>query len=162
MAGVPKQLDDAFVVRGIDPRLQKLGAAALHAQELFFSTHVDGELRTMGRNGSDWFAEGESFKVSDYPLTRKAIEEQTVVQMRVGDEGACPKEVDLLEQAGYRSLLMVPIVVRRETVGLLEAYRSAETLFDEREIERAQFIARQLGARLGWLLSSRSRPASKA
>ena len=60
-------------------------------------------------------------------------------------------------ELGCRSLLMVPVVRRGETMGLLEAFSGAERPWTRTEINRARIIANQFAASLGPLPSERSR-----
>ena len=52
------------------------------------------------------------------------LRDQESVQIVVGDPGSDPSEVELLLALGERSLLMVPVVSRGESVGIIEAYRT--------------------------------------
>jgi len=61
------------------------------------------------------------FGLDDYPLTRRVLEKRQTVVVNVDDRGADPAEVRLLRSYGDRSVLMVPLVVGDETIGLLEA-----------------------------------------
>ena len=63
------------------------------------------------------------FPVADYPLSRTVIDRQEAVQAIVGDPASDPREVELLLSLGERSLLMVPVVMRGESIGIIEAYR---------------------------------------
>jgi len=61
------------------------------------------------------------FSLECYPVTVRALREQKPVVVNVDDRGADPAEVALLRRFGDRSVLMVPLVFRDETIGLLEA-----------------------------------------
>jgi len=61
------------------------------------------------------------FGLDDYPLTRRVLEKRQTVVVNVDDRGADPAEVRLLRSYGDRSVLMAPLVVGDETIGLLEA-----------------------------------------
>ena len=58
-------------------------------------------------------------------------------------------------ELGCRSLLMVPVIRRGETMGLLEAFSGAERPWTRTEINRARIIANQFAASLGPLPSER-------
>jgi GAF domain-containing protein len=49
-------------------------------------------------------------------------------------------------ELGHSSLLMVPIVHRGQSVGVLEAFSGAERPWTRTEINRARIIATQFGA----------------
>jgi excisionase family DNA binding protein len=61
------------------------------------------------------------FALADYPMTRRVLEKQTPMVVNVDDRGADPAEVKLLRRLGDQSVLMVPLVFRDRTIGLLEA-----------------------------------------
>jgi diguanylate cyclase (GGDEF)-like protein len=63
---------------------------------------------------------GQVYHLSDYPATRHVLETQEPVQIRVDNPEDDPAERALLEKLGQRSLLMLPLVARGETIGLLE------------------------------------------
>jgi diguanylate cyclase (GGDEF)-like protein len=91
--------------------------------------------------------DGETrFNLSDYPLTREVLERQEAVQVLIGDPGSDPAEVELLLELGHSSLLMVPVVHRGESLGLLEAFSGAERPWTRAEINRARIIASQFAS----------------
>jgi excisionase family DNA binding protein len=61
------------------------------------------------------------FALGDYPLTRRVLKEQTPLVVNADDRGADPAEVALLRRLGDKSVLMVPLVLGGQTMGLLEA-----------------------------------------
>ena len=67
-------------------------------------------------------------------------------QVLVGDPAADPSEVKLLLSHGYRSLLMVPVILRGETRGLVEAMSAKERPWTRMEINRARIVANQLAS----------------
>ncbi len=79
-------------------------------------------------------------------MTERALREQRAFQVMVGDPRSDPNEVELLLEFGCRSLLMVPVILRGETVGLLEAFSGAERPWTRSEINRARIIANQFAA----------------
>jgi signal transduction histidine kinase len=81
------------------------------------------------------------FKLDDYPLTKKVLFENTVIQIHANDPQADPAEVSLMREAGAETLLMLPLVVRDETLGLVEL-ESLEPgrVFTQREIALLQTL----------------------
>lgn len=65
---------------------------------------------------------GKRYKLSDYPLTEKALRERQIVTVRVDNPDADTAEVDLLIQEGLKSLLMVPLVAHDKVIGLMELH----------------------------------------
>ena len=66
--------------------------------------------------------------------------------MMVGDPEADSSEVGFLVSHGYGSLLMVPIVLSGESLGILEAMSEEDRPWTRTEINRARIIANQLAA----------------
>jgi GAF domain-containing protein len=120
--------------------------AELGADEIVISV-VDGEeLVTVGRTGPD--RQLQRFRIADFPATERLLREQDSVQIHITDPDADPSEVELLNELGYRSLLMLPISCAGRAIGLFEAYSAAGRPFSRFEIGRARIIALQVGATL--------------
>jgi GAF domain-containing protein len=64
----------------------------------------------------------------------------------VGDPLADRAEVELMFSLGYRSLLMVPVVLRGECLGIVEAMCHEERPWTRTEINRARIVANQLAS----------------
>ena len=62
----------------------------------------------------------EAYPLSKFPLTRRVLEEQSPAVINAGDPAADPHELRELVRGGDRSLLMVPLVFRGESIGLVE------------------------------------------
>jgi diguanylate cyclase (GGDEF)-like protein len=60
------------------------------------------------------------FEIEGYPETQRVLDEQVAVQITVDDPAADPAEVALLEPEGYRSLVMLPLVAKGQSIGLVE------------------------------------------
>lgn len=75
------------------------------------------EYDAMGRQLADL---GE-FDLAAYPLTKRVIDEQVPMLVNADDRGADPAEVALLKRLDDASSLMLPLVFRDQTIGLLEA-----------------------------------------
>jgi GAF domain-containing protein len=90
--------------------------------------------------------ENEFFSLDDYPWTAKALMEQEAVQVMVGDPNADVAEVELLLSLGFRSMLMVPVIHRGESIGIIEAITTEDRPWTRTEINRARIIANQLAS----------------
>jgi diguanylate cyclase (GGDEF)-like protein len=121
-------------------------AGELHADMISLSAYCSrsGAVETLAESGEP--PENELFSVSDYPATARVLSEQQALQVLVADPEADTSEVELLLSLGYRSLLMVPVINRGETLGLLEAMSTDERPWTRTEINRARIIANQLSA----------------
>ncbi len=102
-------------------------------------------LETLAETG-ETLEDETRFAISDYPLSERVLSEQKAVQVVVGDPDSDPREVELLLELGERSLLMVPVVCRGESLGMIEAYRSEERAWTRSEINRARVVANQFSA----------------
>ena len=65
-------------------------------------------------------ADMPAYSLRDYPLTRRVLDEQITAVVNVDDPHADAAEVAELRRTGDASLLMIPLVFRGETIGLLE------------------------------------------
>jgi diguanylate cyclase (GGDEF)-like protein len=138
------------------------GALALIAAELGSSRicvsayHAsDGVIETLATNGER--SDQTIFPIADFPVTAAVLRDQEVVQTLVGDPGSDPKEVELLLELGERSLLIVPVISRGESVGIIEAYRTDERAWSRAEINRARVIANQFAVVIPTLTAERER-----
>jgi len=77
-------------------------------------------LSDFDRTGRRWPTLGP-YRLADYPLTRRVIEEQTVAQVSKDDPGADRAELAALAVEGDAHMVMVPLVYRGQCIGLLEA-----------------------------------------
>jgi excisionase family DNA binding protein len=80
--------------------------------------------------------------LSDYPLTRQVMDEQTTAVVYVDDPAADPAEVAILRHEGARTLLMVPLVYQERTIGLVEVQdRERRRRFSRQELRLARAVA---------------------
>jgi diguanylate cyclase (GGDEF)-like protein len=124
-----------------------LVAAEIHAERVSLSAFHAAEARveTLAENLQQTDDELD-FTVSEYPLTEQVLRTQVAAQVLVGDPDADPTETALLLRHGLRSLLMVPVVRRGETLGLIEAYSPEERPWTRNDINRTRIIASQFAA----------------
>jgi len=123
-----------------------LMAGELHADKIALSRWLPerGEVETLAE--SDEETRDEVFLLSEYPATAKVIEQQEATQVIVGDPDAEAAEAQLLLRQGYRSLLMVPVVHRGQSLGVIEAMSDEERPWTRTEINRARIIAHHLAS----------------
>ena len=83
----------------------------------------------------------QPYDLNDYPLTRRVLQEHIVIQLHVDDLQADPAEVRLMQESGVKTLLMLPLVVREETLGLVELETvEPGRVFTQREIALLQTL----------------------
>ncbi len=84
------------------------------------------------------------YDLRDFPLTRTVLLEQTTAVVNVDDPDADPAEVAELRREGDRSLLMVPLIVQGDTIGILEVVdQQRSRAYSRQELRLAGAIAGQ-------------------
>jgi len=84
------------------------------------------------------------YPLRDFPLTRRVLDEQVTVVVNVDDPGADQAEVAELRREGDHSLLMVPLVVQGDSVGLLEVVDQRRARrYSRQELRLARAVAGQ-------------------
>ena len=84
------------------------------------------------------------YKLRDFPLTRSVLLDQSTAVVNVDDPDADPAEVAELRREGDRSLLMVPLIVQGDTIGILEVVDQKQSRhFSRQELRLAGAIAGQ-------------------
>jgi GAF domain-containing protein/DNA-binding response OmpR family regulator/HAMP domain-containing protein len=83
------------------------------------------------------------FLAADYPTTADVLRTRQPRAVLISDPQADPAEVALLRELGWRSLLMLPLVMRDTVVGLVEIYDAQERQFTEEEVRLAQALTSQ-------------------
>jgi GAF domain-containing protein len=88
---------------------------------------------------------GHGYLISDYPLTRRVIEERRPHTVFQGDPEADPSEVRLLKELGYDALLMVAIEAEEGAWGLVEVYGDNGRRFEDGDLRVAEQLAGEVG-----------------
>jgi len=78
-----------------------------------------------------------------YPATRAVLEGRRPYVVDVDNADADAAEVAYLREAGHRTLVMVPLVARGESIGIVELFSPRAHAFNDREVELAQMLARE-------------------
>jgi diguanylate cyclase (GGDEF)-like protein len=94
------------------------------------------------RGGADEITEtgGQVYHLADYPVTKHVLETQEPAQIRVESPEDDPAERALLEKQGQKSLLMLPLVARGETIGLLEIVDVEDRVWAQEDVEFCQAL----------------------
>ena len=96
----------------------------------------------------DWGEEEGRYRLEDYPTTAHVIDTQTIGQVIAGDPASDPAELAVLEDAGMRAVLLMPLAVGGTTIALLEIYRLAAQAWTNTEVDRARVLANHIAASL--------------
>ncbi len=83
------------------------------------------------------------FALAGYPETRRVLETQTLSTIDAEDPAADPAEVALLRRDGQRTLVMVPLVAKGETIGLVELCGVGVLRLDARRVDLARAMANE-------------------
>jgi transcriptional regulator with GAF, ATPase, and Fis domain len=146
----PLSLGDVAAALGQVRSHDDLNAAAdmmqrlLHADDVTVSRALPRERAIETLTSHDGLQPGERYRYDDFPTTEHVIAEQVLGQLVVNDPAADDAERQLLAGLGFAALLMVPIISRGETVGLLEVSRRTGRPWTSAEIAHARLLAQCL------------------
>src|SRR4051812_26537637 len=124
-AAIEAELAAAASVAELMRTASRVAAAALDADACAISRILGDVLIELAEFAGDrpTLYLGHGYLISDYPVTRDAIERREPRAVYAPDSDADAKEVALLEELGFSALLMVPICPGGEVWGLAELYR---------------------------------------
>jgi diguanylate cyclase (GGDEF)-like protein len=92
-------------------------------------------------HGENSLAEDEVvYPVADFPSTGRVLRSQLPLQVRASNPRDDPHERALIERLGFRSLLMLALVARGETIGLMEIADVNDRAFTPQDIEFCQAV----------------------
>lgn len=83
------------------------------------------------------------FEVAGFPETLRALERQEVVIIDSRDPAADPAEVELLVRDGNRTLVMLPLVAKGQSIGLVELFSQSALSWDAERLDLAQTMANE-------------------
>jgi diguanylate cyclase (GGDEF)-like protein len=135
----------------LDPRqvadlIAKHLAGAMGVDECAISywDRAAGRVLTLGYYPADRIEELEPhFDVAAFPVTRRVLETQSTVVIDTADPAADPAETHLLQRDGNRMLAMLPLVVKGQSIGLLELMSKTAVQFDENQLALARTMANE-------------------
>ena len=127
-------------------RLARHMALVARADECVLSTWDRADHRVM-TFGSYPVERGRAlepaYDLADFPATRAVLASHEVCVIDIDDPTADPAEVDYLRSLGHRSLVMLPLVVRGDSIGIVELSSARPKAFTDRDVELAQLLARE-------------------
>jgi len=89
------------------------------------------------------------FALAGYPETRRVLETQSMLAIDAEDPAADGAEVALLRRDGGRALVMLPLVAKGETNGLVEMIGHGPLRVEERRLDLARAMANEAAMALG-------------
>jgi diguanylate cyclase (GGDEF)-like protein len=90
-----------------------------------------------------------AFELAGYPETRRVLEVQAISTVDVTDPTADPAEVALLRRHGQQALVMVPLVAKGETIGLVELSFTGPAALEARRLDLLWAMANEAAMALG-------------
>jgi diguanylate cyclase (GGDEF)-like protein len=84
-----------------------------------------------------------SYQLDDYPETRRVLGTQQHAIVDVDDPAADAHEVEYLREIGNVVSAMLPLVAKRETIGLVELSAAQRVVFDETLLALARSMANE-------------------
>jgi diguanylate cyclase (GGDEF)-like protein len=84
-----------------------------------------------------------AYELAEFPATRNVLTSHEPCVIDMEDPGADPAELEYLRSMGHRSLVMLPLIVRGESIGIVELSSAREKAFTDRDVELAQLLVRE-------------------
>ncbi len=131
-------LDRAATVYDVAQAAQR-ALVALQADDLVVSLLDGADLVQVDRPG--WTSNEQRFGVGDYPATASAMAGADVLAVRADDPAADPAELRLLKEAGYRSVLVVPLLRDGTACGVVEVFSRAARSWSDRQVRVCRYLA---------------------
>jgi diguanylate cyclase (GGDEF)-like protein len=131
--------------KDVGNRLARHIALVARADECVLSTwdRADDRVVTFGGYPEDRRTLAPSYELADYPSTRNVLMSHESCIVDLDDPEADPAEVSYLRGLGHRTLVMLPLVVRGESIGIVELTAARSGAFSERDVELAKMLVRE-------------------
>jgi diguanylate cyclase (GGDEF)-like protein len=84
-----------------------------------------------------------AYDLSGFPATRRVLTTLEPLSIDIDDPDADQAEVGYMQEIGQRMLVMLPLIVRGEAIGIVELGSRHANAFSERDIELAQLLVRE-------------------
>jgi diguanylate cyclase (GGDEF)-like protein len=146
-------------VQGVLERLGKsvsfvVGATATLTSKLEGDLLVDGAQHALR---DVRIKEGETYVVSDFPVTQEVLETQCVRSVSFLDDDLDSGEAFVLRELQMNAVMMLPLLVHGRAWGLVEVYDMRLRRFTSEQEAVAEFLVAQAGRRMEMLTSGRRR-----
>jgi GAF domain-containing protein len=92
---------------------------------------------------------GQGYLVPDYPQTQAVLQTGVPHALTLEDDDVDAAEASVLEELGFKSLLMLPLLIGGATWGLVEVYRETTVPFSADDVRIAGEIVARTSARAG-------------
>ena len=131
--------------KDVGNRLARHIALVARADECVLSTwdRAGDRVVTFGGYPEDRRTLEPSYELAAYPATREVLTSHEPYVVDFEDPEADPAEVAYLHELGHRTLVMLPLVVRGESIGIVELTSTRSGAFSERDVELAKMLVRE-------------------
>ena len=87
---------------------------------------------------------GATYDLADYSTTRRVLETRQAVIIRITDPDVDPQEYAFIQKMGFEAVLLMPLMARKEVIGLIELYPAPGTSpFSESALQLADSLNAQ-------------------
>jgi diguanylate cyclase (GGDEF)-like protein len=140
-----------------------VGALGADECTISYFDRVREELLTLASEPARPEEQGAIYRLADYPETQRALRWQQPVSISVTDPRADRAEVELLRRQGMQAVVMLPLVAKGQTVGLVELMTRSEAGLDASRLELAQTMANEAAMALenAWLYEDARKRADR-
>jgi diguanylate cyclase (GGDEF)-like protein len=84
-----------------------------------------------------------AYELTAFPATRKVLISHEPCLVDVANPDADPAEIDYLKSIGHRSLVMLPLIVRGDSIGIVELTSARSGAFSERDVQLAKMLVQE-------------------
>jgi diguanylate cyclase (GGDEF)-like protein len=132
--------------KDVGNRLARHIAQVAHADDCVLSTwdRAGDRVVTFGSHPEETGPSLDpAYQLADFPATRTVLTSHEPCVIDIEDPDADPAELEYLRSMGHRSLVMLPLVVRGESIGIVELSSTRQKAFTDRDVELAQLLVRE-------------------
>ena len=131
--------------KDVGNRLARHIALVARAEECVLSTwdRAGDRVVTFGGYPEDRRTLEPSYALDAYPATRSVLISHQSCIVDLDDPDADPAEVEYLRELGHRTLVMLPLVVRGDSIGIVELSSVRPRAFSERDVELVKLLVRE-------------------
>jgi GAF domain-containing protein len=149
----------ATSVQGVLERLGKSLSFVVGATATLTSKLEGGRLADSAQHSlrDVHLKEGETYVVADFPVTQEVLETPCVRSISFLDDDLDSGEAFVLRELQMSAVMMLPLLVRGRTWGLVEVYDMRLRRFTSEQEAVAEFLVGQAGRRMEMLTSGRRR-----
>jgi diguanylate cyclase (GGDEF)-like protein len=143
---VAQTLDPVLVGRIIARHIAR--AAEVADCTLSMWDRAGDQVVTFAYHPSDMEGIKSAYDLAEFPATRRVLMSGDPCFVDVADPSCDPNEIAYLRSVGQASMVILPLVVRGESIGILELTSNESQVFSDRNVALAQLLAREAAVSL--------------